>query len=134
MHFSRQKEILSTLWIFVTLNYLYCDVAGLMDAHLLRQYLNGQVEGMIIDETFLLYAGMLMELPIAMVLLCRVLPHKAGCIANIVAGFIKTAVMTATLFVGSVSKYYLFFAVIEISTTLFIISYAAYWLKQKAFS
>ncbi|WP_430823641.1 DUF6326 family protein [Carboxylicivirga sp. N1Y90] len=26
-----RKVILSTLWIFVTLNYLYCDVLSLMD-------------------------------------------------------------------------------------------------------
>jgi hypothetical protein len=30
------KLKLSTLWIFATLNYLYCDVAGLMDPGLLR--------------------------------------------------------------------------------------------------
>src|SRR4051812_33154535 len=32
---------LSTLWIFVTLNYLYCDVTGLMDPDVLKQYLAG---------------------------------------------------------------------------------------------
>ena len=40
-----RKAILSTLWIFATLNYLYCDVVGLMNPDLLRQYLTGSVNG-----------------------------------------------------------------------------------------
>jgi len=126
-----KKEILFTLWIFVTLNYLYCDLIGLMDSSMLKQYLAGEVEGLVINESFLLYAGVLMEVPIAMVLLSKILPKKANCWTNISAGFIKTSVMIATLFVGSTSSYYLFFAVIEISTTIFIIGFSVYWLRQK---
>jgi hypothetical protein len=37
---------LSTLWIFVTLNYLYCDVTGLMDPNVLKQYLAGNLGGL----------------------------------------------------------------------------------------
>ncbi len=40
------KLLLSTLWIFVILNYLYCDIMGLMDVNLLKQYLTGSVSGM----------------------------------------------------------------------------------------
>jgi Family of unknown function (DUF6326) len=40
-----RKVILSTLWIFATLNYLYCDVVGLMNPDVLRQYLTGSVNG-----------------------------------------------------------------------------------------
>lgn len=126
-----KKELLFTLWIFVTLNYLYCDLIGLMDSSLLKQYLTGNVEGLIINESFLLYAGILMEVPIVMVLLSRILRKKANCCANIVAGTIKTIAMIATLFVGKVTTYYLFFAVIEITTTLFIVGYAILWLRQK---
>jgi hypothetical protein len=128
---KKKKDILSTLWVFVTLNYLYCDLIGLMDSRLLKQYLTGNVEGLEINEEFLLYAGILMEIPIAMVLFSKVLRKKANCWANIAAGSIKTIVMILTLFVGSVTSYYLFFATIEIATTVFIIWYAARWLRQK---
>ncbi len=128
---KRKKELLSVLWIFVTLNYLYCDLIGLMDSSMLKQYLTGSVEGLEINENFLLYAGILMEIPIAMVLLSRVLAKKANCWANIFAGGIKTIVMVATLFVGSFTNYYLFFAIIEIATTIFIVGYAIQWLRQK---
>lgn len=128
---KKQNEILSTLWIFVTLNYLYCDLIGLMNSNLLKQYLTGNVEGLTIDENFLLYAGILMEIPIAMVLLSKVLAKHANCWANIIAGSIKTVAMIATFFMGSVTQYYLFFAVIEIATTIYIIIYAIKWLNQK---
>ncbi|MDA9774561.1 DUF6326 family protein [Saprospiraceae bacterium] len=127
-----KKELLSTLWIFVTLNYLYCDLIGLMDSSLLSQYLTGSVEGLEINEQFLLYAGILMEIPIAMVLLSRILTKKANCWANIFAGSIKTIAMVATLFIGTSTLYYLFFAVIEITTTVFIVAYATQWLRQKS--
>ncbi len=128
---ENKKSSLSTIWIFVTLNYLYCDLIGLMDSSLLKQYLTGNVDGLAINENFLLYAGILMEIPIAMVLLSRVLRKNMNCWANIMAGSLKTIVMIITLFMGSVTKYYVFFASIEIATTLFIVGYAVKWLKQK---
>ena len=128
---KNSKDILSTLWVFVTLNYLYCDLIGLMDSSMLKGYLNGNIEGWIINESFLLYAGLLMEVPIAMVLLSKILPRKSNCWANIIAGSIKTTVMIATLFMGSPAKYYLFFAAIEIATTVFIVLYAWRWLWQE---
>ena len=128
---KHKNQLLSTIWIFVTLNYLYCDLIGLMDSTLLKQYLTGNVEGLKINESFLLYAGILMEIPIVMVLLSKILPKKINCWANIIAGAIKTIVMIATLFMGIVTMYYLFFAVIEMATTIFIVVYALKWLKQK---
>ncbi len=128
---ENRKDLLTTAWIFVTVNYLYCDLIGLMDAKLLKQYLMGNVEGFVIDESFLLYAGMLMEIPMAMILLSKILAKKANCWANIIAGSAKTVVMIATLFMGSVTRYYYFFAVIEIATTVFIFVYATQWLREK---
>ncbi|WP_310556715.1 DUF6326 family protein [Flavobacterium sp.] len=128
---KNKSDILSTLWIFVTLNYLYCDLIGLMDSSLLKQYLTGNVEGFKIDESFLLYAGILMEIPIAMIILSKILQKNTNCWANIIAGSIKTIVMIMTLFVGSFTKYYLFFACIEISTTIFIVWFSIEWLNQK---
>ena len=128
---KNKSDFLSTLWIFVTLNYLYCDLIGLMDSSLLKQYLTGSVEGMTINENFLLYAGILMEVPIAMVLLSKILPKNVNCWGNIIASSIKTVVMIATLFMGSITKYYSLFAVIEIATTIYIVGYSLNWLKQK---
>ena len=93
-----------------------------MDLKLLKQYLTGNVEGFVIDESFLLYAGILMELPMAMILLSKILAKKADCWANIIEGSII-----------NVTKYYYFFAAIEIITTIFIIDYATQWLRDREF-
>ncbi|WP_406626667.1 DUF6326 family protein [Portibacter marinus] len=61
-----------------------------------------------------------------MVLFSRVLKYKANRVANIIAGSIKTLIMVGTLLMGA-SYHYIFFAIIEISTTLFIVWYAWTW-------
>jgi Family of unknown function (DUF6326) len=121
------KSKLSTLWIFVALNYLYCDVVSLMDPELLPLYLRGNVNGLELTPGFLLGAGLLVEIFIAMVLLSRVLPYRTNRWANIVAGTIMTAVQSATLLVGVPALYYLFFSVIEIATTVLIVWFAWNW-------
>jgi hypothetical protein len=118
---------LSLVWIFALLNYLYCDVLGLMDADSLRGYLAGDVNGIAVTEGFLLGAGLLMEIPIAMVLLSSVLPARGSRWANIVAGTIMTVVPAATLFMAGLTVFYAFFSVIEIAATAYIVWYAWTW-------
>lgn len=126
----KKKALLSTLWIFATLNYLYCDIIGLMDANLLKQYLTGTVGEMNINEVFLLGAAVLMEIPIAMVFLSRLLKSKINRWVNIGTGLIMTFVQLATLILILPTYYYLFFSVIEIATTLFIVWFAWKWKTQ----
>ncbi len=122
---------LSTLWIFVVLNYLYCDVINLTNPVTLKELMTGT--GPIqMTQGFLLGAAVLMEIPIAMVLMSRVLKYKANRLANIIAGVIMTAVQILSLFVGTPTIYYVFFSIIEIACTLFIIWYAWRWRKQEA--
>ena len=126
------KIKLSTLWIFVMFNYLYCDLFGLMDPVLLNQFVVGSIGDMKITEDFLLSAAVLMEIPIAMVLLSRILEYKANRLANIIAGSIKTVVMIGSMFIGAEpTKYYLFYGVIEIVTTSYIVWYAWNWSEQE---
>ena len=123
-----RKVVLSTLWVFVTLNYLYCDVITLMDSRILKQIITGTVDGMSMTEGFLLGASILMEIPIAMVLVARIMKYRANRWANIVAGTIMTVVQLSSLFMGSgPTLYYLFFSVIEIACTSFIVWYAWTW-------
>jgi hypothetical protein len=126
------KSKLSSLWIFVALNYLYCDVVSLMDPELLPLSLRGNVNGLELTPAFLLGAGILVEIFIAMVLLSRVLPYRTNRWANIAAGTIMTAVQSATLFVGVPAPYYLFFSVIEIATTVLIVWFAWNWPESVA--
>ena len=91
-----RKVLLSTIWLFAALNYLYCDVISLMDSNLLKQYLTGTVNGMEFTQGFLLGAAILAEVPIAIVLLARVLPPGVNRWANIIAGLLMTLVQAAS--------------------------------------
>ena len=123
-----RKTRLSTMWIFAVLNYLYADVIGMMKSETLQSFLTGTVGSMQITEGVLLGAAVLMETAIAMVLLSRVLNHRANRWANITVATLHTVAVLASMFVGSdLSAYYLFFGTIEIACTAYIIGYAWKW-------
>jgi len=121
------KTKLQTLWVFATLNYLYCDVVTLMDPARLKGFLAGSLGGMQISQAFLLGSAVLVEIPMAMVLLSRLLPPRAGRWANLVAASTMTIVQLGTLAVGTPAPYYLFFSCIEIACTATIVWLA--WQK-----
>jgi hypothetical protein len=129
---AEQQRTLSSLWVFASLNYLYCDVIGLMDAKVLKQYENGNVGGVTIDQKFLLGGAILMEVPMSMVFLSTALEPKASRIASIGAGALMTTVQTASLFVTKPTSYYLFSSAAEIATTSFITVYSLLYMKPPA--
>jgi len=129
-----RKILLSTLWIFAMFNYLYCDVAQGMDANFLKQYISGTVNGMQFTEATLLAAGILMEIPIIMVLLSRVLKYKSNRWVNIIAGTIMTIVQALTLFAAKPTLYYAFFSIIEIASTALVVWFAARWRNPEVLS
>ena len=121
------KTKLSTLWLFATVNYLYADVVGLMDHNLLQGYLAGNVGGLQISQGFLLAAGVLVEIPMAMILLSRLLDPRANRWANVGAGAFMTVVQLATLFAKTPALYYVFFSAVEVASTAAIVWLAWRW-------
>jgi Sec-independent protein secretion pathway component TatC len=122
------KVKLSTLWIVVLFNMVFADIVGFMNPGALEDIMTGAV-GIKITQELLLVFSILLEIPIAMILLSRVLDHSANRWANIVAG-----VITILFVIGGASTYlsYLFFATVEVLCMLFIIWYAWNWPKQGA--
>lgn len=129
---KNRKALLSTLWLFATLNYLYADVVGLMNPSLLKQYLTGVVGNIQLTPGFLFGASILVEIPMVMVLLSRVLKYRPNRWANIVAGSLMTIVQFSSLFFGaSPASYYIFFSTIEIASTLTIVWLAWKWPRSE---
>lgn len=124
---TNKREVFSTLWIFLTLNYLFCDVFTLMYSEELKLILEGKMGEVLIDQGFLLTFAILMEIPMAMILLSRLLPYRFNRIAHIFAGTLLTLIQALSLFVGETTLHYMFFSIIEISTTVFIAWYAWGW-------
>jgi MFS family permease len=119
-----KKVTLSTLWVFLIFNYLYCDVLTLTDP--VKQ------SGPQLTQGFLLGASILMEIPIVMVILSRILKYRINRWANIIAGTIMVAVQILTLFIGIPTIYYVFFSAIEIACASFIIRYAWKWPRKES--
>lgn len=120
-----RRTVVASLWLFVLLCYLYCDVLGLFRTEDLRAILDGRIGGITITDSFLLAASVLMTIPIGMVLVSRVAPHRVARWATVIAAAVMTAVQVGSLFVGTVAPHYAYFSVIEITTTAFLVWYAA---------
>lgn len=120
------RTVVSSLWLFAILNYIYCDVLGLMYAPDLRGYIDGTVGGIQINQGFLLAAGVLMTIPMSSVLVSRIAPHRLARWWSIVAGAIMTLVQVGTLGIGSdITLHYAYFSVIEVASTVAIVWIAA---------
>src|ERR1051326_5643098 len=124
------KERLSLFWIFSLLNYLYADVLALFA---LAGHPQNSFEPL--PQWLLAGSAVLMEIPIAMIVACRLLPYRANRIANIIAGSIVTLVNGFLTFVPPLIGLgrppalpeYLFFATIETVCTSVIIWQAWTW-------
>jgi hypothetical protein len=128
------KERLSVLWIFALLNYLYADVIALFDIVGSRKPFEP------LSPWALMGSAVLMEIPIAMILACRLLPFRANRLANIIAGGLLTLVNGFLTFVPPLAGWgkppafaeYLFFATIETVATSVIIWQAWTWSGVEA--
>ncbi len=73
-----------------------------------------------------------MEFAMVMIVLSRVLKYTLNRWFNIVGGLAFTLVQAGTLIGGDFTIHYLFFSLIEISTTLYIAGLAWSWKYNKA--
>ena len=81
-----RRAILSTLWIFGVFNYLYVDLAMTIFRPETYQRIAARM-----SEWVVLAASVLLEIPIAMIHLSRMLKYLANRWANVVAGVVSTA-------------------------------------------
>jgi len=118
------KAKLSTLWIVVMFNMVFADILSFMLPDFLEILETGQAGGIPITQEILLVFAVLLEIPIVMIILSRVLKYSINRWSNIIA-----AVITILFVVGggSMSLHYIFFATIEVVCMLLIIWYAWRW-------
>lgn len=120
---------LSVLWVFVTLNYLYADVIHLFNLVGSDQGANGS--GPHMTQGVWLGFAILLEIPMAMTVMSRILKPRANRWANMVAGTIETAAVLLTIPIVP-TLYYLFFGTIEVACTSLIVWYAWRWPRETA--
>jgi hypothetical protein len=124
------KALLSTIWIFLAVNYIYRDVLTGMEPGTLQGYLAGNVGEITITQGFLLVAAIMMEITFAMIILSRVLKGAANRWANIIAALLMIVIEVGTMGMGTApTQHYLFYSVIVIACNLFIV-----WVAWKRYN
>jgi hypothetical protein len=119
------KVLLSALWIFLSVNYIYRDILSNMEPGTLQGYLSGNVGEITITQGFLLAGALMMEIPFVMIILSQVLKGVANRWANIIAGILLIVIEIGTMGFGTApTLHYLFYSAIVIVSNLFIIWYA----------
>lgn len=118
------KVRLSTLWVFVMFNMVFADIVGFLNPGVLEEMI-----AMRPAQGLLLVFSMLLEIPITMIVLSRLLKYRANRWANIIAGVITILWVIGG---GNTSVSYIFFATIEVACMLLIVWYAWKWTEQEA--
>lgn len=121
------RILLSTLWVFILINMIYADIIGMLRP--------GYIE--LLDKTsqeltpaMVLTFSILLEIPIALILLSRVLNRTWNRISN----FVAVPISTVYVIYGGLTDppiSYIFFATIEILAMLSILYFAYQWPKRE---
>jgi hypothetical protein len=123
---------LSKMWVFLSLNYIFCDVLSNMEMSVLQMLLTGNVGGVRMTEGMLLFAGISLEIPFLMVMLSAILPYKSNRILNVAAPILMIVYQSGSFFFGSdVTLHYAFFSTIEILGNIIILLVALKWKKSE---
>ena len=119
------KVKFSTLWIVVMINVAMADIFNFM----LDSMAGNSEPAAQIPQVGMLIFAIIMEIPILMIYLSRVLKYGVNRWANIIAGVITIAFI---ILGGSANLVYGFFAAVEIVCLLLIIWSAWKWTISEA--
>ncbi len=108
---------LSTLWIVVMFNMVFADILTFITPGALQELWAGQA-GVQITRGLLLVFAILLEIPIAMIFVSRILKPRPNRWVNTVAAVITTLFVVGG---GSLYLHYYFFAAVEIACMALIV-------------
>ena len=123
------KILLILLWVFYSVNFMYCDALSSLEAGVLAEHMSGYTGGgtVKISDGFLLGTAMTFEIPFLMIVLSWGLKYRANRWANIIAGTLFVLMQISSLFLGAPSPMYIFYTVIEIAGLALIVWKAWKW-------
>ncbi|HHC30033.1 MAG TPA: hypothetical protein ENK80_05675 [Rhodobacterales bacterium] len=126
------RTTLSTLWVFLFLNFIFCDVFSLMYPPTIQQLASGTaIGGIEMTQGLLVGFAVVMELGMVMVLAARFLPRRINRSANILVALLLIAVQVGSLFAGENTLHYWFFSAVEITALAAIGWIALRWTRAE---
>jgi hypothetical protein len=125
------KTLLSILWVFLTVNFIFCDVFSLMHAPDLKNIMDGKIGDIEITQEFLLAFAIIMEIPMLMIVFSLVLKHKINRILNLVFAAFLIIIQGWSLTTDDNSLHYIFFSIVEILALIIIFQRAWIWKSEE---
>ncbi len=118
------KILLSTLWIVVMINMAYADILSIHIPGAFDEVTKTSASTGTTIPQLMLVGAIMMEIPVAMILLSRVLKYGVNRWVNIIAG-----IFTIAYIWGGMASYphYIFIATVETICLLLIIGFAWTW-------
>ena len=126
-----KRNLLSLLWVFLVVNFIFCDVFTLMYSEDLKKIITGTVDGIDLNQEFLLTFAFIMEIPMLMIIFSKVLRPKLNKVLNITFALFLALIQFWSLTAGPVTLHYIFFSIIEIGACLTIAVMAWTWSVTK---
>ena len=118
---EQPRALLSALWNVVMINVLSADIFSFM--------LGSAGETAVAVTPWIMFAfAVIHEIPIAMIILARVLKRSVNRTLNCIAAGITAAYVIAG---GSATPHYIFFALAEVICLIFIVIRAIRWSKTE---
>ncbi|WP_347625713.1 DUF6326 family protein [Sphaerisporangium sp. B11E5] len=121
------KARISTLWIVVLCNMLFADILNFITPGTIQGFMTGYAGSLRITSAILLGSAVLLEIPILMIYLSRVLERPANRLANVIAGVVTIVFTTVG---GTVNLHSVFFTAVEVACMSLIVWYAWRWPAQ----
>jgi hypothetical protein len=122
------RVLLSTLWIVVMINMAYADILSLHIPGTLEEVAKTSVGAGAPITQLMLGGAIMLEIPIAMIFLSRVLKYKLNRWANIIASVITVAYVIGG---GITYPHYIFIATIEVVCMLLIAWFSWKWANPE---
>jgi hypothetical protein len=128
-----KKSLLSTLWIFLAANYIYCDHLSYMEPGVVNGLMTGHIGSIQVTQGFLLSAALIIEIPIMMIVLSKVLKYRVNRWVNIIAGILMVVIQVGSMGFGtSPSLVYVCYSTIEVVVNLLIVWLALKWRNPES--
>lgn len=87
---------LSALWVYVLLNVLFRDMHELFRPGFVEELAHGEIRGEMVDQRQVLMAALALQLPMSLIVLCRVLRPRPARLANMVVAGTMAITTAAT--------------------------------------
>lgn len=124
-----RRVIISTVWIFIVLNYAYADILILLSGHSASTPEEAELVNSLSGPEFMMVSVIYLEMAMVLAVLSRVLSYSINRLANIIVASLHIIGGLASLFVVTNTIFYIFFVSVEMIALFFIVWYAWSWAK-----